>query len=111
MAAAVKTVADVLARLKAIDAGLPPSDGVKWFNKLYLEVTQQVEKAVPAEHQAAAGFLAALDVVFAARYFAAFDAAATALRCRPGIRSTPGSRCSKHVLRPASRRSSSRWPG
>jgi len=75
MAAPVKTVADVLARLKAIDAELPPSDGVKWFNKLYLEVTQQVEEAVPAEHQAAPGFLAALDVVFAARYFAAFDAA------------------------------------
>jgi Family of unknown function (DUF5995) len=75
MAAAVKTVADVLARLEAIDAALPPSDGVKWFNKLYLEVTQQVEKAVPAGHQAAPGFLAALDVVFAERYFAAFDAA------------------------------------
>ena len=75
MAAAVKTVAEVLARLQAIDAALPPSDGVKWFNKLYLEVTQQVETAVPAEHQAAPGFLAALDVVFAARYFAAFDAA------------------------------------
>jgi len=75
MSAAVKTVADVLARLEAIDAALPPSDGVKWFNRLYLEVTQQVETAVPAEHQAAPGFLAALDVVFAARYFAAFDAA------------------------------------
>jgi hypothetical protein len=68
----------VLARLEAIDAALPPSDGVKWFNKLYLEVTQQVEKAVPGEHQAAPGFLAALDVVFAERYFAAFDAAGDA---------------------------------
>lgn len=75
MAPTPKTVAEVLGRLEAIDAALPPSDGVKWFNKLYLEVTQQVEKAVPAEHQAAPGFLAALDVVFAARYFAAFDAA------------------------------------
>ncbi len=75
MADAVKTVAEVLARLETIDAALPSSDGVKWFNKLYLEVTQQVETAVPAEHQAAPGFLAALDVVFAERYFAAFDAA------------------------------------
>jgi hypothetical protein len=75
MAPAPKTVAEVLARLTAIDAALPPSDGVKWFNKLYLEVTKQVEKAVPAGHQAAPGFLAALDVVFAARYFAAFDTA------------------------------------
>lgn len=75
MTVVVKTVADVLARLEAIDVALPTGDGVKWFNKLYLEVTQQVEKAVPAEHQAAPGFLAALDVVFAKRYFAAFDAA------------------------------------
>jgi Family of unknown function (DUF5995) len=75
MTATVKTVAEVLARLEAIDAALPPSDGVKWFNKLYLEVTKQVEKEVPAGHQAAPGFFAALDVVFAVRYFAAFDAA------------------------------------
>lgn len=73
--AEVKTVAAVLARLRAIDQALPPSDGVKWFNKLYLEMTQQVESAPPA-HQQAPGFLAALDVVFARRYFAALDAAA-----------------------------------
>jgi hypothetical protein len=84
MATTVKTVAEVLARLEAIDATLPPSDGVKWFNKLYLEVTQQVEKAVPGEHQAAPGFLAALDVVFAARYFAAFDAAGTGVKLPAG---------------------------
>jgi uncharacterized protein DUF5995 len=84
MAEPVKTVADVLARLKAIDAALTPNDGVKWFNKLYLEVTQQVEEAVPAEHQAAPGFLAALDVVFAARYFAAFDAAGSGAQLPAG---------------------------
>jgi hypothetical protein len=71
----VKTVADVLARLEAIDRALPPSDGVKWFNKLYLEVTQQVAAAVPGHHQAAPGFLEALDVFFAGRYLDAFDAA------------------------------------
>ncbi len=74
MAAPVKTVADVIARLEAIDAALPPSDGVKWFNKLYLEVTQQVA-AAPARPWAAPGFLEALDVVFAKRYLEAFDAA------------------------------------
>ena len=41
----VQTVADVLARLEAIDRELPASDGVKWFNKLYLEVTQAVASA------------------------------------------------------------------
>lgn len=75
MADSVKTVADVLARLTAIDAALPPSDGVKWFNKLYLEMTQQVEASVAGKRFAAPGFLEGLDVVFARRYFAAFEAA------------------------------------
>jgi Family of unknown function (DUF5995) len=71
----VRNVADVLDRLEAIDAALPPSDGVKWFNKLYLEVTRRVAASVPDMHQAAPGFLEALDVFFAGRYFDAFDAA------------------------------------
>ena len=75
----MKTVADVLTRLTAIDAALPPTDGVKWFNKLYLEVTQQVA-AAPGRHWAAPGFLEALDVVFAKRYFEAFDTAGGARR-------------------------------
>jgi hypothetical protein len=72
------TVANVLERLEAIDGSLPVSDGVKWFNKLYLEVTQQVAASSSEQHQAAPGFLEALDVVFANRYFAAFDAAGNA---------------------------------
>jgi uncharacterized protein DUF5995 len=71
----VTSVAEVLARLEAIETTLPTSDGVKWFNKLYLEMTQQVEAAVAGKKEAAPGFLAALDVAFASRYFAAFDAA------------------------------------
>src|SRR5262245_51536890 len=74
MAAQVKTVADVVARLAAIDAALPDSDGVKWFNRLYLEMTQQLEATVAAHSEAAPGFLAALDVVFADRYLTAFEA-------------------------------------
>jgi len=31
------TVAAVLKRLEQLDKQLPDSDGVKWFNKLYLE--------------------------------------------------------------------------
>lgn len=65
----------MLARLTAIDRALPSSDGVKWFNKLYLEVTQQVAEAAPKMHQAAPGFLEALDVAFGNLYFEAFDAA------------------------------------
>ncbi|HVO54879.1 MAG TPA: DUF5995 family protein [Solirubrobacterales bacterium] len=72
--AAIDSVAEVLARLEAIEADLPQRDGVKWFNRLYLEMTQQVA-ADPPKHEAAPGFLAALDVVFARRYFAAYEAA------------------------------------
>lgn len=75
MTAPVKSVADVLARLAAIDAALPNGDGVKWFNRLYLEVTQKVESAVADSPEAAPGFLAALDVIFAQRYLTALDAA------------------------------------
>ena len=75
MTPAVSTVAEVLERLEEIDRALPPSDGVKWFNKLYLEVTQQVAASVPGHHQAAPGFLEALDVAFGSLYFDAFEAA------------------------------------
>jgi hypothetical protein len=75
MTPAVTTVAEVLERLEAIDSALPPGDGVKWFNKLYLEVTQQVAASAPGQHQAAPGFLEALDVAFGSFYFDAFDAA------------------------------------
>lgn len=75
MTPSVTTIAEVLEHLEAIDRALPNSDGVKWFNKLYLEVTQQVATHVPGQHQAAPGFLTALDVVFANRYLAALDAA------------------------------------
>ncbi len=75
MTPAAKTVADVLERLDAIDRALPARDGVKWFNKLYLEVTQKVAASVPGQHQEAPGFLEALDVAFGNLYFDAFDAA------------------------------------
>jgi hypothetical protein len=70
------TVAEVLARLEELDKTLPDTDGVKWFNKLYLEVTQQVAQSAPTLKQDAPGFLEALDVFFGNRYFDAFDAAA-----------------------------------
>ena len=38
----VETHEDVLARLRAIDAELAPSDGLVWFNRLYLAMTASV---------------------------------------------------------------------
>ena len=69
-------IGDVLARMEAIDRELPPGDGVRWFNRLYLEVTRSVAAAGRTEPEAAPGFLEQLDLVFAAAYFTALDAAA-----------------------------------
>jgi hypothetical protein len=76
----VNTIAEVLARMKALDAELPPTDGARWFNKLYLAVTQGVVDNIGSLHQRAPGFLERPDVVFANLYFDAFDAAAGHVR-------------------------------
>ena len=41
------TIADVIACMQAIDALLPANDGLKWFNRLYLMVTEQVDLHPP----------------------------------------------------------------
>ena len=69
------TVADVLDRMEKIEGQLGPDDGVRWFNRLYLEVTQRVAVYDESGPQAAPGFLAQLDVAFADLYFSALDAA------------------------------------
>jgi hypothetical protein len=87
LAAAVQTapqsIPEALQVLQTIDAMCVPGDGLKWFNLLYLTVTQAVENRV-----AAGGFndplwLAELDVQFAALYFSALHAALTGAPC-PG---------------------------
>ena len=35
----VHSIEDAIAVMEALDNGLPDSDGVKWFNRLYLRVT------------------------------------------------------------------------
>jgi hypothetical protein len=73
-APAARSVPEVVERLRAIDAALPTRDGVAWFTKLYLEVTEGVNRAlVPATFRDPE-FLARLDVVFANLYFAALRA-------------------------------------
>ncbi len=64
----------VLRRLTEIEAELPENDGVRWFNRLYREMTEAVI-AVPPGGQKAPPFLEELDILFAQRYFDAFDAA------------------------------------
>lgn len=78
-AAVPAPVAAVLARLRALEATLPPSDGIAVFNRVYLSVTEEVARRLGAggfQDPAAAG---ELDAVFARRYLAAVDAAGAGL--------------------------------
>ncbi|HUO07938.1 MAG TPA: DUF5995 family protein [Phycisphaerae bacterium] len=66
------TVADVIQRMQDIDAVLPDGDGLKWFNYLYLAVTQTVQDqlAAGALFFGDRAWIDRLDVVFANLYFA-----------------------------------------
>jgi hypothetical protein len=71
-APAPRTVPAVIQRLRAIDAALPERDGLAWFTKLYLQVTEAVNDALaPAGTFRDPAFLARVDVVFANLYFTA----------------------------------------
>jgi hypothetical protein len=65
------TIADVIVRMQAIDALLPANDGLKWFNRLYLMVTQEVDLHAPGGAWQSPVWLTRLDVVFAGLYFSA----------------------------------------
>jgi hypothetical protein len=64
------TVDEVLAKMRQIDAALADNDGLKWFNRLYMMVTQEVDLR-PAAMWKDAVWLDRLDVVFAGLYFKA----------------------------------------
>jgi Family of unknown function (DUF5995) len=76
--AAVKTppesVAEVLEIMGKIDVTCSDGDGLKWFNWLYMRVTQAVETQVNAGAFSDAAWMAALDVQFAGLYFSALTA-------------------------------------
>ena len=75
------TIEDVLSRMEELDRSLARDDGVRWFNRLYLEVT----RSVAAQETDAGSFLYALDVEFAGKWFAAVDAAGDAADLPPGF--------------------------
>jgi Family of unknown function (DUF5995) len=72
--APVSSIDEVLSIMTAIDSRLPDSDGLKWFNRLYLRVTHSVRQAVGSTAFRDARFMSELDVVFANLYFAAITA-------------------------------------
>jgi hypothetical protein len=66
-----QTIAGVITQMQAIDAMLPDGDGLKWFNRLYLMVTEQVDNNPPGGTWQDPQWLLHLDVVFAGVYFSA----------------------------------------
>jgi hypothetical protein len=75
-----QTVPDVVQILENIESVSVDSDGLKWFNWLYLEVTQAVLARINIGAAGSGGFadpawIAALDVEFAEFYFAAIQSA------------------------------------
>lgn len=77
------SVADVLRILGAIDRTCVDGDGLKWFNWLYLQVTQAVASRLGSGAFSDPNWLAALDVEFAKLYFGALGASLTGATC-PG---------------------------
>ncbi len=63
------SIEDVIALMNHIDATLPDSDGLKWFNRLYNLVTQAVASAGTSGRFINAHHVNRLDVLFAQRYF------------------------------------------
>ena len=90
------SVQEAIARMEAIGASVPAGDGLGCFNRMYLEVTQQVQNSLSAGFFADPAFMTELDVTFANLYFSAADAvgnpASAPLAWRPLIelRAQPG---------------------
>jgi hypothetical protein len=71
---ASSSVAEVIERLRTIEAGAARSDGVACFARLYRQVTEGVNAELAAQEFADARFLERLDVSFAGLFFTALDA-------------------------------------
>ena len=73
----VTSVAGAITRMEAIGAALPAGDGLACFNRMYLDVTSQVNSRLRQGFYADPAFMTQLDVTFANLYFAAADTAGT----------------------------------
>ncbi len=76
-------VAEVLQMLADIDQLLADTDGLKWFNHLYLAVTTAVRDAIATGTFNDAPWLSQLDVVFANLYFDALGMGAVDVSAAP----------------------------
>lgn len=80
---ATQSIAGVLDIMQIIDSACADNDGLKWFNRLYFQVTKAVEIKVASGSFNDSAWLAALDVQFAALYFGALKNGMTGAPC-PG---------------------------
>jgi hypothetical protein len=64
-----RNVADVFKTMQAIDAACVDEDGLKWFNWLYMSVTEAIENKVAGGGFHDPAWLSELDVLFAQLYF------------------------------------------
>jgi hypothetical protein len=78
-----QSIPGVLGLLQTINNTCDDADGLKWFNWLYLQVTQAVEDRVVAGSFNDPAWLSELDVQFAKLYFDALYAALSGVPC-PG---------------------------
>ena len=78
-----ESIADVVAIMQTIDGHCVNGDGLKWFNLLYMQVTQAVEARVNAGNFINPAWMATLDVGFAGYYFRAIQSSLSG-------QSTPG---------------------
>ncbi len=70
----VKSVADVIAQLRAIESANSTSDGVACFARIYRQVTEEVNADLAGQHFDDGRFLERLDVLFANLFFTALEA-------------------------------------
>lgn len=67
-------IAEVVARMRAVGAGLPGGDGVAVFNRVYLSVTEELGRRLAGGHFEDRSATGELGSRFAARYLDAVDA-------------------------------------
>lgn len=70
-ASTIDTIEDVIAALRGLDSELANDDGLKWFNLLYLKVTEAVRTQPRSVQWENGKWLERLDVYFAKLYFSA----------------------------------------
>ena len=77
----VTPVDTVVSRMRALDEELPERDGIAVFNRVYLAVTEAVDRGIDAGRFDDARAAITLDVRFAERYLRAVES--VAVECRP----------------------------